>query len=172
MSMVKNIVLIGFMGSGKTSVGKALSMKLNLPYVDSDGVIEAEEKRPISQIFEEDGESYFRDKEIEVIESLSERRGWIISTGGGVVLNPENIFNLKRNGLIFYLKTTPSVIYNRIKDDSTRPLVNVSNPLERIENLLRRRTWLYEESADYVVDTSSLTIDEVRDKIIKIGGKK
>ncbi|MEK9148455.1 MAG: shikimate kinase, partial [Candidatus Desantisbacteria bacterium] len=93
---------------------------------------------------------------------------WIISTGGGVVLNPENIFNLKRNGLIFYLKTTPSVIYNRIKDDSTRPLVNVSNPLERIEKLLSRRTWLYEEAADYVVDTSSLTIDEVRDEIIKI----
>ncbi|MEK9148903.1 MAG: shikimate kinase, partial [Candidatus Desantisbacteria bacterium] len=124
--MVKNIVLIGFMGSGKTSVGKALFKKLNIPYVDSDEVIEAEEKRPISQIFEEDGESYFRDKEIEAIENLSERRGWIISTGGGVVLNPENIFNLKRNGLIFYLKTIPSVIYNRIKDDSTRPLVNVS----------------------------------------------
>ena len=156
------------MGSGKTSFGKAISKKLNLPYVDSDEVIEAEEKRPISQIFEEDGESYFRDKEIEAIENLSERRGWIISTGGGVVLNPENIFNLKRNGLIFYLKTIPSVIYNRIKDDSTRPLVNVSNPLERIEKLLSRRTWLYEEAADYVVDTSSLTIDEVRDEIIKI----
>ncbi|MBU1261367.1 shikimate kinase [bacterium] len=168
---MKNIVLIGFMGSGKTSVAKELSRRLNLPYIDSDQRIEAEEKRPISQIFAEDGEGYFRDKEIEAIENLSERRGWIISTGGGVVLNPENIFNLKKNGNIFYLKTTASVIYNRIKDDSTRPLVNVSEPQERIEKLLQIRTRLYEEAADYIIDTSSLTVDEVVDKIIK-GGKE
>jgi shikimate kinase len=165
---MKNIVLIGFMGSGKTSVAKELKRRLNLPCVDSDEVIASEEKRPVSQIFEEDGESYFRDKEIEVIESLSERMGWIISTGGGVVLNPENIFNLKRNGKIFYLKTQASVIYNRIKDDSTRPLVNVFDPLERIEKLLARRTRLYEEATDYIVDTSSLAINEVCDKIINI----
>ena len=153
-------------------MAKELSRKMNLPYIDSDEVIKAEEKRPISQIFADDGESYFRDKEIEVIENLSERRGWIISTGGGVVLNSENIFNLKKNGKIFYLKTIASVIYNRIKDDSTRPLVNVSEPLERIEKLLRIRTRLYEEAADYVVDTSSLTVDEVVDKITNIGGKQ
>jgi len=87
------------------------------------------------------------------------------------VLNSENIFNLKKNGKIFYLKTIASVIYNRIKDDSTRPLVNVSEPLERIEKLLRIRTRLYEEAADYVVDTSNLTVDEVSNKIIK-GGKE
>lgn len=166
--VIKNIVLIGFMGSGKTSVAKELGKKLNLPYIDSDGVIEAEEKRSISQIFAEDGESYFRDKEMEVIENLSERRGWIISTGGGVVLNPENVFNLKKNGKIFYLKTIASVIYNRIKDDHKRPLVNVSEPQERIEKLLSRRTHLYEEAADYVVDTSNLTVDEVCNKIMKI----
>jgi shikimate kinase len=162
-----NIVLIGFMGSGKSCVAKRLSEKLNMPYVDADSIIEEEEKREISQIFAEDGEPYFREKEVEVIKRLSEKRGYIISTGGGCVLESENIENLKKRGRLFFLKTEPEAVYKRIKDDGSRPLLNLKDPLRRIRELLRVRTPIYESCADCIIDTSNLTIEGVVERIIE-----
>lgn len=161
----KNIVLIGFMGSGKSSVGKHLSQTLNMQYISCDDIIEEKEKMKISEIFKTKGEKYFREKEKEVIKDVSDLTGCVIATGGGIILNWENIEHLKRNGRIFFLKAKPSIIYERIKDDKGRPLLNVSRPLFAIKRILKARIPLYMEASDYTIDTSGFSIDEVAFKI-------
>lgn len=167
MKNKKNIVLIGFMGSGKSSVGMALSKDLNMQYISTDDIIEEQERMKIEEIFKTKGEKYFREKEKEVIKEVSHLKGCIIATGGGIVLNWENVENLKKGGKIFFLKAKPRVIYERIKEDRTRPLLNVPNPLSAIRRILKARMPLYMEAADYTIDTSAISIEEVVEKIKK-----
>ncbi|MEW6103006.1 MAG: shikimate kinase [bacterium] len=169
-----NIVLIGFMGSGKSSVGSCLSKILNMKYISTDDIIEEREKMKIRKIFKEKGEKYFREKEKEVISEVSNFDGCVIATGGGIVLNWDNVENLRKNGTLFFLKTKGNVIYERIKGDKQRPLLSVDDPISAIRRILKARLPLYKEAADWTIDTSSLSISEVADRVIKKikGGKK
>ncbi len=152
--MKTNIVLIGFMASGKTILGKLLAEKLNMGFVDTDSIISEKEGKPVAQIFDESGEKYFRELERDVIKIVSRRSNVVISTGGGVVLLPENIKRLKRNGIIICLKSRPDVILERIKRQmGIRPLLNKPDPLKEIETILKARACYYEQ-ADFAVDTS------------------
>ena len=163
---LKNIVLIGFMASGKTLAAKMLSKRLNRKLVSTDALIVAQEGRSITQIFKEQGEEYFRQKEHAVIQELAGQTGLIIDCGGGLVLNPKNIALLKQNGIIFHLRTTPEVIFERVKGDPNRPLLNVPDPLGTIRALYAQRLPLYSQ-ADVEVDSSSSSIEGAVDQILK-----
>ncbi len=166
-SAIKNIILIGFMGSGKSTVGYTLSKTLNLKYVSTDDIIEEREKMKIGEIFKKYGEKYFREKEKEVINEVSNFSGCVIATGGGIVLNSENVENLKKGGKIFFLKTNYNVIYERIKNDKGRPLLQLDDPLSAIKRILKARLPLYKDAADYTINTSGLSIEEVVNNITK-----
>ena len=168
--MKKNLVLTGFMGAGKSTVGRLLAEKLNLRYVDTDAEIERRAKMSIAEIFEKHGEAYFRELERRVVEEVSELEGCVIVTGGGVVLNRENISNLRRKGVIVYLHAEPEVIYRRLHNDSSRPLLRVENPLSRIRELMEQRAPYYAEH-DYSVDTSELSVEQVVEEVAKFYSK-
>jgi len=161
-----NIVLIGFMGSGKSLVARTLHEKLGWPMFSTDNLIEEREKRSISEIFEKSGEAYFRRLEHEIVKGLSQKQNVIIDCGGGVVLNSDNIKLLKEKGVIFYLKASPEVIYERIKNEKHRPLLGAKDPLESIRNLINQRQPLYEQ-ADYVVDANDKSVLVLVEKILK-----
>lgn len=161
--MSKNIVLIGLMGAGKSTVGRMLAEKFGLSFVDTDELIEQEAKISISKIFSLYGEIYFRELESQVIKRVSVQDSQVISTGGGVVENSENIVNLKRNGIVIYLKASPLELYRRIKQDESRPLLKSENPLKTLEELLEKREPYYNQ-ADYKIDTSFLSMEEIINK--------
>lgn len=163
---MKNIVLTGFMGAGKSAVGKKLAERLGLQVIDTDDVIEEESGMKISDIFSEFGEDHFRKLERMAVERLSTFDNHIIITGGGVVLNKENIENLRKNGIIVYLHAAPEVLYERVKSETHRPLLQVDNPVKKIKELFEHRAQFYADN-DIEVDTSNLTVDEVAEKIIK-----
>lgn len=162
-----NIILTGFMGSGKTVVGKSLAKKLGKKFVDLDKLIVKKEGRPINDIFKKNGEKYFRDIETLIAKEASLLQGVVVSTGGGIVLREENMDALKKNGKIVYLHVSPDVAYNRVKSDKNRPLLKVDDPLAKIKELLEKREKYYKRN-DFEIDTSEMTIDEVVDRIIKI----
>ncbi|MFC1509501.1 shikimate kinase [Candidatus Omnitrophota bacterium] len=159
-----NIVLVGFMGTGKTVVGRALADDLNQQFLELDEEIEKREEMPIADIFEKKGEAYFRKLEKGLVKEASQEKGVVISAGGGAIIDDENLKNLKRNSKIICLKASPLVILKRIKDVKTRPLLNVVDPKKKIEELLKKREPYYKK-ADYSIDTDSLTVIEVVEKI-------
>jgi shikimate kinase len=164
---MKNIVLVGFMGTGKTEVSKILALRLKRQRLCLDDMIEWKEGKPISRIFEEDGETYFRKVESEVVAAVSKDRDVIIDAGGGVVINESNVKRLKENGILFCLTARPEVILERTKRYNHRPLLADENSLERIKTLLTQRQQYYAR-ADHTIDTSDISCDEVADIIIKI----
>ncbi len=164
--MMKNIVLTGFMGTGKTEVGRLLARRLGYKFIDADSVIEEEQKIPITEIFKRFGEPYFRDIESNLIKRLSEMEGVVISTGGGAVLREENMNNLRKKGVIVCLMASPETIFERTKNDTSRPLLQVQDPLQRIRELLEFRRPFYEK-ADIMIDTDGKTPQEVTEEIIK-----
>lgn len=155
------------MGTGKTSSGKSLAKKLKMKFVDTDEEIEAKAGMKIGEIFEEFGEPRFRELERDEVKRVSARDGFVVSAGGGVILFEENVRELKKNGVIVCLRSTPEKIFERIKHDSHRPLLNVSNPKEKIRELLEKREHFYAQ-ADYSLDTTRLSVDEAADKIIEL----
>jgi|Deesub1362A_J573_1020465.scaffolds.fasta_scaffold00023_80 shikimate kinase len=163
---MKNIVLTGFMGAGKTSVGKKLSEKTGMKVIDTDDKIEEDTGMSIPDIFEKMGEIKFRELEKKAVEEVSKLSNHIIITGGGVVLNKENMDNLKKNGTIVYLYADPAVIYERIKNETHRPLLRVKDPKKKIKELMEYRAPFY-ANHDIKIDTSNLTVDEVVDEILK-----
>src|SRR3989338_6200720 len=163
--MKKNIVVVGFMGAGKSLISKKLAQKLNFPVFSTDKLIEEKEGRSISNIFQSSTETYFRKVEKEIVLKVSEQENVIIDCGGGVVLDADNIANLKRNGSIFYLFTPPETIYERVKHKTTRPLLNSENPGEKIKELLKQRQPFYAQ-ADHTIDTRDKTVDEIVNEII------
>jgi len=162
-----NIVLVGFMGTGKTSVGKRLARELKMGFLEMDETIEKEAGIKISEIFARFGEKAFRKKEKELVKRIAELDNLVISTGGGVILEEENVKDLKKNGILICLWATPSVIYNRIKNEAHRPLINCKNPKKRIKELLEDRASFYAQ-ADYTIDNSRLTLTGAVKEIIKI----
>lgn len=165
----KNIVLIGFMGCGKTTVGRELHHRLGYPLVDMDQVIEHRVGKAITTIFAQDGELAFRDMETALLKELSDptapRR--IISTGGGIVVREENRELLKDLGFVVWLYAPPAVILERTSRNRDRPLLQTENPLERITNLLEERKPLYQETAHLMVDTTGLDSGELATGILE-----
>ncbi|MDD3150869.1 MAG: shikimate kinase [Candidatus Gastranaerophilales bacterium] len=162
---MKNIVLIGLMGSGKTTIGKLLAQKLGLNFIDTDSIIEKEANKTINEIFENYGEELFRKLESNTIKEISKREEKVISTGGGIVENPENMQNLRKNGIIVYLEAGPKELYERIKGDNNRPLLK-NNPKDTLKNLFEKRSPLYKQ-ADIIVNTEHKESYEIINEIIE-----
>lgn len=160
-----NIYLIGFMGVGKSTVAKMLSDKLDFELIDTDIEIEKRENRSINEIFSQNGEEYFREKEKELIEELSKKDNMIISCGGGIIKSDVNIANMKKSGSVVLLEASPEIIYNRVKDDNNRPLL-VSNPgIEGIKKLMKEREESYNKAFTHKVDASKTPMQVVNDII-------
>ena len=168
--MKDNIALIGFMGSGKTTVGKLLAKTMDMKFVDIDKVIESQEKKSINDIFQKKGQIYFRDLEREVISQESLKNNCVIATGGGSILDNENIKRLKETSFIVFLNANIECLYLRLKDNTTRPILNdVEDKKKVIEELLEKRKFLYQISADYIIDINEKTnIYETVDKIKEV----
>ena len=166
--MMKNIILIGFMGSGKTTIGKALEEKTDMTFVDTDELIEAYEGCKISEIFVDKGEAYFRRLENETLKDLlTSTDNKVISTGGGIVTNQENIPLLKQLGKVFYLRIKPETVVKRLEGDKTRPLLIGEDKLVKVEQLMTDRKELYEMAADKTIDTDGLSVSEIVGKILE-----
>lgn len=165
----RNIVLIGFMGCGKSTVGRELHAILGYPLVDTDAVIEARAGKPISRIFEEDGETAFRDLETALLRELADTSpaGHIIATGGGVVVRPENRAYLQHLGYVVWLRAPASVIVKRTQRSNHRPLLETENPADFIHTLLAQREPWYRESAHLQLDTGGLTSREIATGILE-----
>ncbi|MBD5464050.1 MAG: shikimate kinase [Lachnospiraceae bacterium] len=166
--MKDNIILIGFMGSGKTSVGIRLSYQLKRTMIDTDKWIEQKQKRTVSEIFAQSGEEAFRMMETDCLKELVRTADkQIISVGGGLPMKEENHALLRELGTVFYLSATPETVYERLKTDTTRPLLQVEDPEERIRTLLKQRAPVYEACADVVLDVSDRSFDEILEQIGK-----
>jgi len=162
-----NIVLIGYRGTGKTVVAKKLAEKLCIKLVGMDKLIVDKVGMSIPKIVEKYGWDRFRDMESEVVDEIGKLDSCVIDTGGGVILRNKNIDNLKKNGVIILLKADVKNIVNRIKDGIQRPsLTGKGSFVEEVEEVLNQRKKKYEDAADYSIDTSELTVDEVVTKII------
>ena len=170
MKELKNIVLFGFMGTGKSAVAHRLGAVLNRLVIEMDDLIEEQEGLAISQIFAERGEDYFRRQERKLVRELSRQRGKIIATGGGVVLDQRNIRDLSRGGWPVCLTARPEVILNRVAVASHRPLLERADRLETIEKMLRSRRGCY-ETIPHQIDTSDLNLQEVVTRILDLLGK-
>lgn len=161
-----NVILIGFMGCGKTTVGLKLSYRLRRSVIDTDKEIEREEKRSISDIFDAEGEKYFRDRETAYLKKLLKNSGsQIISVGGGLPLREENRALLHELGQVFYLKANAETIYERLKYDTTRPLLQGADPQSKIRTMLGERDAYYKEAADVIVDVDNKQFEQILDEI-------
>jgi len=158
---LKNIILIGFMGTGKTAVGKKLAIRLGFSYLDTDTIIEDRAGCTIAELFKGQGETYFRGLERSVIQEVVQSQRCVISTGGGAVVDPQNLELLKKNGFVICLTSSPEKILERtVRKRSVRPLLQGKEPLKEIERLLKLRVRYYEK-ADWTVDTTEKTVVEV-----------
>lgn len=163
-----NYVLIGFMGSGKTTFGKALAKHCGMDFLDTDEYIEQQAGKSIAQIFQEDGEEAFRQIETETLVRLRDSlHNTVVATGGGMPLRKENARLLKEIGRVNYLTATSREIYDRVKGDTKRPLLQTENPYERIRNMMQERKPKYEAACDRVIDTNSNDIEEIMEAILK-----
>jgi shikimate kinase len=161
-----NIVLTGFMGSGKTVVARQLARLLGMKVIDVDTEIEKSTKITINEIFKQFGEPRFREIETETIKQVSENNNVIISTGGGAVLKQENMDAMREKGVIICLTAEPETILERTMSTGDRPLLHVENPLERIKELLELRKPFYEK-ADVMIDTDRKTPLQIAEEIIE-----
>jgi shikimate kinase len=165
--MKKNIIITGFMGTGKTVVAIELARKLGMKFIDMDQLIEERQEMSIADIFVRYGEKYFREQENKLVKELSQKENMVIATGGGTFLNLDNTRILNQEGKIICLYANSQTIYNRLKKKNNRPLVKGKNVLNKINHLLEKRKRIY-DSFDWKIDTSNLSIQEVVDKIIEL----
>lgn len=165
--MKANIALIGFMGSGKTTIGRILAKSLDMKFIDIDRCISIKEKKTIPEIFAEYGEKYFRDLERSIIEEESRDNNIVISTGGGAIIDNVNIKNLKSTSFVVYLDCDVNTIYERVKRSKTRPLLtNSEDMLQTIQDLYDKRQTLYKISSDFSIKIDSNT--NIYDSVEKI----
>ena len=171
--MDRNICLIGYMGSGKTTVGQELAARLDMRFEDTDELIVRREGRSIPDIFRDDGEAYFRELETNLLRELSEDRGvknTVLSTGGGLPVDKRNRPLLKAVGCVVYLRASAECLCKRIGNDTNRPLLNTEDRLKKIHDMLDLRGPVYEDCADHIVDTDALSLEETVERVIKIIG--
>jgi shikimate kinase len=165
----QHVFLIGFMGSGKSTTAKRLSKRLGCEYIDTDLLIEELEHMSISQIFQNQGEAYFRQKEKDVLCQVIQSQPSVVATGGGIVLDRWNIDLMRDNGVVVYLEANSNVLYERVRGCTTRPLLKGE---ELFHRLLHSRLHLYEEAAHHTVHTSDLSEEDVEDGVLKVLSRK
>lgn len=166
LTPTSNIFLVGLMGSGKTTIGRALAKKLNLRFVDADQEIEARTGATIPLIFEIEGEASFRQREADVIRDLSAQQGIVLATGGGAVLNEQSRHYLHERGTVVYLRASVNSILQRTSHDRNRPLLQTADPRARIEELAKQRAPLYQEVAHITVETGRPNVQSVVQNIL------
>ena len=159
------ISLVGLPGSGKSTIGRQLARRLQLPFHDSDQLIEQRLGCPIREFFEREGEESFRDIEEQAIDELTRQAG-VLSTGGGAVLRPKTREHLRQRGRVIYLRSTPEELYRRLRHDTQRPLLQVTDPLQRLRDLYAARDPLYREVGHFVVDTGRPSVPALVNKIL------
>ena len=164
-TMDYNIMLIGFMGTGKTTVSKRLSEDLHIAEVDMDAYIVEHEQKSIADIFAEVNEEGFRMIETQCLIEIQKETGRIVSCGGGAVLKDENVEYMKKDGVIVLLTATPETVYNRVKDNNDRPILNGNMNIPYIEQLMNKRKDRYLEVADIIVETDNKSVEEIFRKI-------
>ena len=159
---MSNIVLIGFMGCGKTTVGIRLSYAMRRAFLDTDKLIEKEQEKETSRIFAQEGEEKFRQLETEMLEKLAgTEQDRIIATGGGTPVRKENRSLLKKLGQVVYLEAKPETVYERVKEDTKRPLLQCERPLERIRERMEVREEAYREAADMVISVDGKDFETI-----------
>lgn len=163
---MRNIILIGPMGSGKTTIGKQLAKQLNMEFVDSDKEIEKHTGASINLIFEIEGESGFRERETRMLEQLCARDNSVLATGGGAILAEENRRLLRRHGTVVYLQASIDTQLQRTRSNKNRPLLNTSDPRKRLEELMKVREPIYREEADMIVNADRRSATRVAREII------
>ena len=164
---MRNIYLVGFMGTGKTVVGEDLAKRLNREFVEMDTVIAETEGREIVDIFDKRGEAYFRELEKKLLKGLCLKTDLVVSCGGGLICDEENLKQLKETGIVFALRASPSTIYQRTKKQAHRPILNIDDPQAKIRELLDKRDPYYKQ-AHHLIDTENILPGEVAVKIITI----
>ena len=162
---IHNLALIGFMGSGKSTVGRLAAETMHFTFLDTDHVIEARAGKRISDIFAQDGEPAFREWERRVVEELTRRQRTVIATGGGLPTNEANLASLKTHALVVCLWASPEGIYERVKGHDHRPLLNEPDPLAKIRELLAARERFYRQ-ADVLVNTEMRSLREVAQHVV------
>ncbi len=160
------ISLIGLPGSGKSTVGRQLARRLQLPFVDSDQAIELRLGCPIREFFEREGEARFREIEAEVIDTLTQQGAGVLSTGGGAVLRAENRQHLRSRGRVIYLKSHPEELIRRLRHDTNRPLLQVADPMAKLRELFATRDPLYRQTAHFVVETGRPSVATLVNMIV------
>lgn len=165
--LLKTVVLVGMMGAGKTAVGTALARLLNVAFLDSDDEIVKAANRPIAEIFERDGEPFFRDREFEVIGRLLRSEPCVLSTGGGAFLSERNRTQIQDRGVSVWLRADLDLLWNRVRHKTTRPLLRTANPRETLRQLYEARQPFYEQ-ADLVVDSSAAySIEQMAARVVE-----
>jgi shikimate kinase len=162
---IVNIALIGFMGAGKTSVGRLVAEQLHFDYLDTDDVIQSRTGRTITEIFATDGEPAFRKMESELVKELAGRTRTVIATGGGLPVNPENLAGLKTYALVVCLWASPEKIWERVKNQTHRPLLLDADPQKKIRDLLAVREPFYQQ-ADVLLNTELRSVREVAQQVV------
>jgi shikimate kinase len=162
---IRNIALVGFMGTGKSTVGRHVAEELHFTFIDTDELIERAAGKPITRIFSEDGEPAFRQLESAVVHQLESREKCVIATGGGLIMNPTNLESLKRHALVACLWASPDAIWQRTRHQTHRPLLNCEDPLAKIRSLLASREPFYRQ-ADVLVNTEFRSIRDVAHQVV------
>ncbi len=162
---IRNIALIGFMGTGKSSVGRLLAEQLHYSFLDTDEMIEASAGKTVSAIFAEDGEPAFRKREQEIVTELAARNRTVVSTGGGLGANEQNLANLKEHALVVCLWASPDKIWERVRSQTHRPLLREADPLAKIRELLAARERFYKQ-ADVLLNTELRSVKEVAQQVL------
>lgn len=166
--MEEHIFLIGFMGAGKTTVSWKLGERSGVEVLDTDQMLVEQEGKSISRIFEEDGETYFRDRETELLKTLQGRKPAVISCGGGVPLREENGLLMKQCGKVVWLNATPETIYERVKNSTDRPLLNGNMNVPYIQNLMESRREAYASCASHIIDTDGRSFAQIVEEILSL----
>ncbi len=160
------ISLIGLPGSGKTTVGRQIARRLQLPFVDSDHAIEQRLGCSIREFFEREGEERFRDIEEQVIDELTQVPARVLSTGGGAVLRSANRQHLRERAQVVYLKSSPEELFRRLRHDVNRPLLQVADPMARLRDLYAQRDPLYRETAHFILETGRPSVASLVNMIV------
>ena len=163
----ENVVLVGFMGSGKSSVGRLVARTLEGRFVDTDRLVVDLAGREITEIFATEGETFFRQQESRALKSLRGQGGLVVATGGGIVTVPKNVAMLKELGLVVWLTASEEIIWDRVSRNRKRPLLHTPDPRSTVREMLGVRNPLYERAADLQVDTTHLTHADVAELICK-----
>ncbi|HMN55770.1 MAG TPA: shikimate kinase [Ottowia sp.] len=160
------VVLVGMPGSGKSTVGRSLAHRMQLPFADSDAAIEQRLGCAIRDYFDREGEAAFRDVEQAVIDELTQGPPGVLATGGGAVLRPLNRQHLHERGTVIYLRSSPETLFRRLRHDTKRPLLQVDDPLARLRALYAERDPLYRQCAHFVLDTHGSSMSMLLGRIM------